>query len=168
MGMTTGQGSCRRALLGLAGALVAVVVSGSCGNSCGLGLQGRLVVRDIGAVPCCNGFAVRDVQLTARDAEIDLANAAGPSTAPAADAFLTDPSCSRLFEGPYPGATPNPACRVYLGPVKPGTVSNRVQLAPGTYRVFCQSFNSSSEIGFCSPDVGVWTHACRAPVGAGQ
>jgi len=73
--------------------------------------------------------------------EIDLANTAYPTTPGTVDAYLTVTSCTKLFEGPYPGS--QPLCKVLVGPAPSGKVSPRAPLDAGTYRVWAYGYSSN-------------------------
>ena len=134
-----------------------------CGHSCGLGERDRVTTSpgQAGPLACCGGSGFRDLALTARtsDAEFSLANTAFPNEPGGVDAFLVPTSCQKLFDGPYPGSTP--LCRVLSGPAKPGGVSSRVKLAPGTYRLYLQGYSSTtSSVSQYLVDVNIWDYSC--------
>jgi hypothetical protein len=142
--------------------LLTAVATASCGSVCGLGRRGRVTFS--GGVPCCGGSTFQDVALSgaAGGAEFDLASTAKPSEPGLADAFLVPTSCSKLFDGPYPGATP--LCQILLGPTAPGKVSGRAQLPAGTYRLWLQGYTTNGTDAPYLIDIGIWNHDCRSPV----
>lgn len=136
-----------------------LAASSGCDHHCGLGERGRVPVS--GPAPCCGVAIYQDVALSGQtsDSEFSLSNAAFPTEPGGIDAFLVPTACEKLFDGPYPGAAP--LCTVYAGPVKPGGVSSRAKLAPGTYRVYLQSYSTvTSSVRFLV-DVYTWDYSCR-------
>jgi hypothetical protein len=143
-------------------ASAALAASSGCDHHCGLGEHGRVTVTNdaLGPAPCCGIGTHRDVALSARtsDPEFSLSNVDFPTEAGGVDAFLVPTTCEKLFDGPYPGAAP--LCTVYAGPAKPGGVSSRAKLSPGTYRVYLQSYsNVTSSVRFLV-DVYTWDYSC--------
>jgi hypothetical protein len=136
-----------------------------CGHDCGLGLHGIVTVQgsnDTTRAPCCGGFVTSDVSLpNAGDGEFDISNV-GQVPEPV-DAFLVPTSCSKLFDGDYPGAAP--LCQVYLGPVVPKSVSGRVKLNAGTYRVWMQAYSTNTNPSDFLIDIGIYDYRCVATVG---
>ena len=132
-----------------------------CSTPCGLGLHDRMPFKE--TIPCCGGFRFQDVDLSAKDIQVDIANngIVGQWTV---DAFLTSASCAKLFDGPYPGSTP--LCEVFLGPVRAGSVSSRVSVPRGTYRVFVQGQTDAPTALAFAVDVGIWDHRCGSVVGS--
>ena len=136
-------------------ALCAVCLT-ACVSPCGLKLQQR-IERDV-EVPCCGGFAHRDLDLRqVEDVEIDiLITAAGSGI----HGFLTDASCDRLFDM-YSG-TPNGArCTIYIGPVATGTVSQRRKMSRGQYRLIAQAWTSNQSSVRGSLEMGIFSDDCR-------
>ena len=80
------------------------------------------------------------------------------------DAFLTTADCNRLFEASYNGSASQPLCKVYIGRVSPGAVSDKVTVPKGVYRVFAQAWASNEQSNGYSIDVGIWSKACRGPL----
>ena len=154
----------RTARAALVCVLAAITVAGR-GETCGLGLHRRITLNSPQRVPCCGGSLYQDVDLTAPNIQIDLANVQFTGQAPV-DGFMTTTSCQKLFDGEYPGASP--LCTVYLGPVPPGSVSQRVTLPSGTYRVFAQAHSSNTTDASWRLDVGIWDHRCVGPIGSSQ
>ena len=136
----------------------------SCGSVCGLAQHARVTAE--ATVPCCGGFQFKDVVLGptrgASEAEFDLSNTAMPVEPGPVDAFLVPASCTKLFDGPYPGAAAQ--CQVYLGPTAPGKVSGRVKLAAGTYRIWIQGYTSTTAASHYLVDVVTWDHSCQSPL----
>ena len=139
------------------------LASATCGNSCPVGLVQRLYVDATTqtppgqrvSVPCCGGSLFQDVDLSAGGIQqVDLANAQVNSGK--VDAFLTDVGCGKLFDLPYNGDATKPLCKVYLGPVSAGTVSQRRDVARGRYRVFIQAWSQNDVDNTVSVDVGVY------------
>ncbi len=158
-----GRMTCRRLVRAFGvSALIGCLAVGSCQRLCGLHLDHQVTFGDPSkpAVPCCGGFFANDVDLSASDLQVDLSNVRTATPPAVVDAFLTSSSCTKLFDGPYPGSTP--LCTIYLGPVTPGTVSPRTTVSPGTYRVFAQAYTSNPDPAAYLIDVGMWNHSCRA------
>jgi hypothetical protein len=145
-------------------ACLSIVCLAACGHDCGLGLHGIVTVQsttETTRAPCCGGFVTRDVSLTnAGDGEFDISNV-GQVPEPV-DAFLVPTSCSKLFDGDYPGATP--LCQVYLGPVVPKSVSGRVKLSAGTYRLWMQAYSTNVNKSDFLVDIGVYDYRCVSSV----
>jgi hypothetical protein len=139
----------------VAGALAA---STAC-HTCGLGQHDRVLVGE-SPVPCCGGFVFKDLALMGRTsgAEFELVNTAKPTQPGSVDAYLVPTSCGKLFEGDYPGSAP--LCSIYAGPARPGGVSARAKLAPGTYRVFLQGYSANTQTAGYLVDVMVWDYSC--------
>lgn len=93
-----------------------------------------------------------------KDAESELVSTAKPAQPGIVDAYLVPTSCAKLFEGDYPGSAP--LCPIYAGPARPGGVSARAKLAPGTYRVFLQGYSANTQIAGYLVDVMVWDYSC--------
>jgi hypothetical protein len=89
---------------------------------------------------------------------VDLSNRT--SSTGKVDGFLTTGDCTRLFDQSYVGVASNPLCRIYLGPVAADRVSERVKLAPGTYRLFAQAWVTNDAPSSFSFDLGLWSHEC--------
>jgi hypothetical protein len=139
----------------------------ACDHHCGLGERDRVTVSpaQAGTVPCCGGAAFVDIPLNGQtsDPEFSLSNVAMPTQPGGVDAYLVPTSCQKLFDGPYPDATP--LCTILLGPAKPGGVSNRAKLTPGTYRVYLQGYaNVAAPVGYLV-DVYIWDYSCRPLIG---
>lgn len=98
----------------------------------------------------------------AGEMEIDLASTSSPTTPGTTDAFLTDTSCAKLFDGPYPGSPP--LCKVLIGPASTGQVTPQVRLDAGTYRVWVQGYSSNPDLVKFLIDVDLWDNSCRAPL----
>jgi len=154
-------------LAAFAPVVVACAVFAGCGHTCGLHERDRVTTTagQAGAVACCGGSVFRDLALTGKtsDAEFSLSNTAFPTEPGGVDAFLVSTSCQKLFEGPYPGT--GPLCPVLSGPAKPGGVSSRVKLAPGTYRLYLQGYSSTTEsVSQYLVDVYIWDYSCGSPI----
>jgi hypothetical protein len=156
----------RRVVGRIALCLSAAAPAASCGcGSCGLGLHDRITVTDAsaGRVPSLGGSSFKDVALSATgDTEFQLASTAMPAKPGLVDAFLVPTSCTKLFDGPYPGAAP--LCQVYLGPVAPGKVTSLMKLTAGSYRVWIQGYTSNETDGSYLIDVDIWNHSCVSPL----
>ena len=114
-----------------------------------------------GTLDCCGSSAQHDVTiLPGTDRQVDLANTRIPTVAGNVDLWLAPADCEKLFDGPYPGAAP--LCRTYLGPVAPGAVSARLELAAGPYRVFAQAHSSNDEPARYLGDLGIWGKDCTS------
>jgi hypothetical protein len=118
----------------------------ACGHPCGLGLHDSEIVTPAGTgndyVPCCGGYVWKDLALLpATEGEVNVTNPLQPPDNPA-DAFLVPTSCTRLFDGDYPGA--RPLCQIYVGPVTAKSASGRVKLSQGTYRLWMQAYTTNT------------------------
>jgi hypothetical protein len=149
------------------GLMLRVLLTTSCSSACGLGLVQRLSFSSDPAnpsdpphaVPCCGGFLFQDVDLTATDIQqVDLANSQVNSGH--LDAFLTAPDCIKLFDSAYNGSAIQPLCKIYIGPVAAGTVSDRQTIPKGKYRTFAQAWASTDTSNVFNIDVGIWTNKC--------
>jgi len=151
-------------LIWIALCVAALACSLSCGSVCGLAQHARVTAE--GTVPCCGASEFKDVALGptrgASEAEFDLSNTAMPVEPGPVDAFLVPASCTKLFDGPYPGAAAQ--CQIYLGPTAPGKVSARVKLAAGTYRIWIQGYTSTTAASRYLADVTVWDESCQSPL----
>jgi hypothetical protein len=99
----------------------------------------------------------------AGEMEIDLASTSFAATTPGTtDAFLTDTSCAKLFDGPYPGSTA--LCKVLIGSTPTGKVSAQVQLDAGTYRAWVVGYSSNPDVVKFLIDVDLWDQSCRPPL----
>jgi hypothetical protein len=132
-----------------------------CGATCGLGLHDN---QNWSAGVESGEGKFRDFSLSPQrgDMEIDLSNTAMPTTPGTVDAYLTATSCTKLFDGPYPGATP--LCRILVGPAPSGKVTPRAPLDAGTYRVWAQGYSSNPGTVRFLIDVDIWDNSCRAPL----
>jgi len=143
-----------------------LVPEAACDRHCGRAEHDRVSVApsQTGAVPCCGGAVFQDVKLEGQtsDAEFSLANTNIPTQPGGVDAFLVPTSCQKLFDGPYPGGSP--LCTILAGPAKPGGVSSRAKLSPGTYRVYLQGYSNVTDAVSYLVDVYVWDYRCRSPV----
>ena len=155
------MGPLTRRTLASAG-LLAVV---ACDVPCEFRILERLT--SASSVGCCGAAAVEDVSIPSYpDLAIDLAQVAIADQQGGQDMYLTAGDCVRLFDQPYPAPgsapRPTPLCPVILGPVAPGRVSSRAAVAPGTYRVFVQAYDSNAGINAFRFDVAVWGASCGA------
>jgi hypothetical protein len=145
----------------------ALVLGSASSQSCTTGCSFRLASRvpfpsptNAVKVACCGAFVFQDVDLTDADIEeVDVAN--GQVNNGRVDAFLTTTDCTVLFAAPYDGASAQPLCRIFIGPVPPGAVSDRRKLPKGTYRLFAQAWATNESSNTFAVDVGLWTHKCR-------
>jgi len=95
--------------------------------------------------------------------EIDLASTSFAATTPGVtDAYLTETSCAKLFDGAYPGAAP--LCKVLVGPAATGKVAPHVRLDAGTYRVWVQGYSTNPGAVHFWIGVGLWDNSCRSPL----
>jgi hypothetical protein len=144
--------------------ILGCALSAGCDHHCGLGERARLTTTESQAGPVAvAGAAFRDLALAGKtsDAEFSLANTAFATEPAGVDAFLVSTSCQRLFDGAYPGAAP--LCPILAGPAKPGGVSARVKLTPGTYRLYLQGYSSATgPVSRYLVDVYVWDYSCGA------
>ena len=143
----------------LAAIVVGLTGTVACDHHCGLGERDRTPVS--GVVAAGGNAAFHDLSLkgATSDAEFSLANTAAPTQAGGVDAFLVPTSCQKLFDGPYPGASP--LCTILTGPAKPGGVAPHVKLSPGTYRVYLQGYsNVAADVSYLV-DVYTWDYSCR-------
>jgi len=148
-------------LIACALAVVACATTGGCGR-CGLGLHqstpwsgdvqpGESVFKDFTLSP----------QLG--EMEIDLSSTSFAATTPGVtDAYLTETSCAKLFDGTYPGAAP--LCKVLVGPAATGKVAPPVRLDGGTYRVWVQAYSTNPGAVNFLIDVDLWDNSCRPPL----
>ena len=152
--------------LGVALLGVCLFACASCGtgSTCGLGL-----VRRLPFPPPNNPFpsvdpgasAYQNVSIPAyKGLQIDFINESTPS-APV-DAFLTTPTCEKLFAGPYAGDTPPPLCTIYYGPVAQGVTGPRKKMSSGDYRIFVQAYASNTTPGVFSVDLGLWSETANS------
>src|SRR5215471_5252615 len=78
-----------------------------CTHACPLGLHSTWLEQPIGEaerVQCCGGFAMKDLPLLpSTDGQVDIKNIAENEPA---DVFLVPTSCTKLFDGDYPGGHP--------------------------------------------------------------
>ena len=82
------------------------------------------------------------------------------------DGILTTTDCTQMFSGPYTGSPSGALCKILLGPIGPGGVTDRISLAPSRYRVWAQPYASNIgdvKYGF---DVVLWGPNCSASPGA--
>jgi hypothetical protein len=113
-----------------------------------------------GVAGCCGAFTREDVTVSSGPGrQIDLANTRFPAVEGTVDLWLVRADCEQLFDGSYPGSTPR--CSTLLGPVAPGAVSNRIDLAAGRYRVFAQAYSSNAATVAYVGDVGIWGNDCN-------
>jgi hypothetical protein len=151
------------------GIVLAWTSTDSCGSGCPLRLTSRKVFSSFGdvskAVPCCGSFVFREVDLTSADIQqVDLANSRVNTGR--VDAFLTGRDCEILFTEPYNGPPAQSRCKVFIGPVAPGDVSERLVIPRGTYRIFAQAWASNENANIFDMDVGVYSDNCRATMTA--
>jgi len=129
---------------------------------CGLGLHASTPWS--GAV-AAGASVFRDFPLSPQTGamEIDLASTSFAATTPGTtDAYLTDTSCAKLFDGPYPGSAA--LCKVLIGPTPTGKVSPQVGLDAGTYRVWVVGYSSNPGLVNFLIDVDLWDSSCRPPL----
>jgi hypothetical protein len=134
----------------------------------GAGGKNQLFQQLIGE-SCCGGFLYEDVNLSdPLTKQVDLAN--GQINSGHLDAFLTTTDCARLFDAAYSGSAAQPLCKILIGPVAAGTVSQAVTLPLGSYRVFAQAWASNDATDAFSMDVGIYSDNChvgvRSPIGS--
>jgi hypothetical protein len=148
--------------------IVAILSTCSCGQKCAFRLALQLSFSSdpirVGdapiPVPCCGGFLFHDVNLNSADIQqVDIAN--GQVNAGHIDAFLVSADCAKLFDGPYNGSVVQPLCKIYMGPVAAGNVSDRQTLLPGSYRLFAQAWASNESEQRFDIDLGIWTDSCQ-------
>src|SRR5262249_31730901 len=122
--------------------MVAILTMGSCSQKCPFRLALELTFTSdsqrpgdaLMPVPCCGGSLFQNVNLNSSDIQqVDLAN--GQVNAGHVDAFLVSADCTKLFDGPYNGSVVQPLCKIYIGPVPAGTVTDRQKVLPGSYRL---------------------------------
>lgn len=153
----------------LCGVSVATMLTAdACGNECPFRLAQRVNVSSDPKtpvdrptpVPCCGGFLVQDVNLNSSAVqEVDLAN--GSVNAGHVDAFLTSADCVKLFDASYSGSPVQSLCKIYIGPVPAGTLTEHQKIAPGNYRLFAQAWASNESAQVFAMDLGIWTDSCR-------
>jgi hypothetical protein len=133
----------------------------ACGH-CGLGLHASTPWSG-GVAPGAAVFQDFPLSPQKGDMEIDLASTSYAVTTPGTtDAYLTDTSCAKLFDGPYPGAAP--LCKVLIGPTPTGNVSPHAGLDGGTYRVWVQGYSSNLDAVHFLIDVDLFDNSCRPPL----
>lgn len=138
----------------------------NCTHACGLGLHAVVQVKTQGSsdrVPCCGGFLTKDLTLLpSTEGQVSLTNI--DTGAEPVDAFLVPTSCSKLFDGAYPGA--QPLCQVYSGPVALKAKGARVGLGAGTYRLWLQAYSTNTSVSDYSVSFDVLDYRCLPIVGA--
>lgn len=137
---------------------VAFAVTPAC-RHCGLGLH-QDTPWSAGAKPGEAVFMDFPLSPQAGSMEIVLSSTSFAATSPGtSDAYLTNTSCSKLFDGPYPGS---PAlCKTLLGPVPTGSVSPHVGLDGGTYRVWVVGYSNNPDTVHFLIDVDLFDNSCR-------
>jgi hypothetical protein len=130
----------------------------ACNGPCGLGLHERASWSG-GVAP--GEVSFRDFPLKPQrgDMEIDLSSTAASPQPGSVDAYLTDTSCAKLFDQPYPG-TP-PLCRILAGPAAYGKVSPRVPLPAGSYRLWAVGYSGNQSEQKILIDIDIWDYDCR-------
>jgi hypothetical protein len=141
-------------------ALAAASVLG-CGSNCGLGIHGNQQWSG-GLAPGAGNFQDFPLSPQRGDMEIELANTARATTPGTVDAYLTATSCTKLFDGPYPGASA--LCKILVGPAPSGKASPRAPLDAGTYRVWVQAYSSNPDTVAFLIDVDIWDNSCKPPL----
>ncbi|HEY2432729.1 MAG TPA: hypothetical protein VGI12_08635 [Vicinamibacterales bacterium] len=134
-------------------------------HNCGLAEHDRVTVsptQSAGLVPGDGGAVYQDISLKAAtsDPEFSLSNTNYATEPGGVDAFLVPTTCETLFEGGYPGGTP--LCKIYVGPAKPGGVSSRAKLDPGTYRLYLQGYSDVTSPVKYLIDVYIWDYRCNS------
>jgi hypothetical protein len=108
-------------------------------------------------VPCCGGFAVKDLPLLpSTEGEVDIKNV-GQTPEPV-DVFLVPTSCTKLFDGDYRGG--HPLCQVYIGPLTANSASGRVSLNAGTYRLWMQAYSTNTATSGYEVSIDVLDYRC--------
>ena len=152
--------------------ILMVGLSNSCGSGsvCGLRLAQRLffpaanAAQGIGEIPCCGASMYQDLNLSADDVQVDLINSSGSNGR--VDTFLVNGDCAKLFDGPYSGAITASLCTIYVGPVGPGSTSERQSIRRGKYRIFEQAYASNDAAVQFLMELGLWSDACHwNPIG---
>jgi hypothetical protein len=132
----------------------------ACTHGCTLGLHDTIIIGSSGnpseIVPCCGGFAFRDIaMLPSTDGQIAVTNIGSDQPV---DVFVVPTSCSKLFDGTYPGS---PAlCQVYVGPLTAKQVSARVSLNAGTYRLWVQAYSANTASTSYMAQIDVLDYRC--------
>ena len=138
----------------------------SCSSACPLRMVQRIYFPTaynatpegpLGQIPCCGAMVFQDLNLQVDEVQIDLTSTNGANGR--VDAFLTTADCAQLFSGPYPGG--GPLCKTYLGPVSSGSVSQRVSVPPGRYRLVAQGYTSNESVTTFLVELGLWSDSCR-------
>jgi len=131
-----------------------------CTHSCPLGLHTSQLLQPLGEaerVPCCGGFAVKDLPLLpSTEGEVDIKNV-GQTPEPV-DVFLVPTSCTKLFDGDYRGG--HPLCQVYIGPLTANSASGRVSLNAGTYRLWMQAYSTNTATSGYEVSIDVLDYRC--------
>lgn len=132
----------------------------ACGHPCGLGLHDTEMVTQTGdsdRVPCCGGFVTKDLALLPEtDGEVDITNVL--QYPEPVDAFLVPTTCTRLFDGAYPGS--QPLCQVYAGPIGSKSASGRVKLNQGTYRLWMQADTANTDTSGWWVSIDILDYRC--------
>ena len=148
--------------------LVATIALVALVTSCGGGGQCFQLIRttkiDQPGVPV-GGEAHVDVDLSQQGIQVDLDAVVRPDQPGGIVGFLTNSTCTTLFDS-YAAGTPA-KCAVLIGPVAQGAVSSRITLPAGTYRVFAEALNGNTQPIIGSLDVGIWGNASCLMVGSG-
>src|SRR5215510_951499 len=138
----------------------------ACSSACPLRLAQRLYFPKeyalspegpLGQIPCCGATLSQDLNLQVDDVQIDLTSTNGANGR--VDAFLTTADCAQLFNGPYPGG--GPLCKTYIGPVSGGSVSDRVSVPPGRYRLVAQGYTANESVTSFLVELGLWSDDCK-------
>jgi len=82
------------------------------------------------------------------------------------DGILTTTDCTQIFSSPYTGNPSGALCKIILGPIGPGGVTDHIPIAPGRYRVWAQPYATNTgdvRYGF---DVVLWGPNCSSSPGA--
>jgi len=113
-----------------------------------------------GDAECCGAAVHWDVTIPSTESgEVDLDNWQFNGESGRVDAWLVDAGCDRLFDGTYPGASP--LCRIFIGPVQPGQISERVSIPSGPYRVFIQAYTNNTAAAQYTAEIGIYGYNCK-------
>jgi hypothetical protein len=140
--------------------LAAIVAASQACAHCGLGLH-QSTPWSGSVAPGASVFQDFPLSPQAGSMEITLASTSLAATTPGTtDAFLTDTSCAKLFDGAYPGATP--LCKVLIAATPTGNVSPHTGLDGGTYRAWVIGYSSNPDLMKFLINVELWDNSWRA------
>jgi len=156
--------------LALALIALAVLASWSCGGKgCAIGIVRSILIPPGAIAGTISGTAARffDVDLSSYQFdEVNFDSTRIPDQPGQVDGIMTATDCAQVFSSPYTGSPSGALCKIILGPIGPGGVTDHVSLAAGRYRVWAQPYATNTgdvRYGF---DVVLWGPNCSAAPGA--